>query len=751
MAGSIQNFGRFLSIFVSPPGNDMYFIKSASRAASAVASAVTGVLIDRSKVRHVEAKSAELDLEKGGLPDIDPMEAKEADDQKETSVIATDSKYQKYLLKLVFRTPDTTSVAFSPKGTFFAISTSLSPEGFKYTSGNFRTAIQFRDANTGKTLGHFPQRQSQDSIFASLFSTPPKGHMNQITSLAFSPNGVLLASASGDNTVIIWDVTTKSIVRELKGHSNWVFSVAFSPNGERVASGSDDKTVRIWDATTGQLQRELKGHSSGVYSVAFSPSGERVASGSDDNTVRIWDATTGQLQRELKGHSDCVNSVAFSRNGDRVASGSDDNTIRIWDAITGQLQRKLKGHSDCVNSVAFSRNGDRVASGSDDRTVRIWRVADGECLQELNDIKNRVTSVSFSSDSKCVMGVARGINAIGAIWDLRVTSLEISLETLMDEDETAFQYDDRTERVIAHKTSSSREIIAEYGVEKMKHNGQNGDVYLLRLLQERTGRIAEDARELILKVSDYDEYAIVQEMKNQDINCDIVPMCRLGTIERNGFAVVMKKMDSTLEEWRPWHVREEDIKMYYKQVDFIVGSIEDQMNCLLKVNSTFVYTDLKPNNVGIVFDKTSNLIQRVHLIDLGSALQEPEEEYMYSGLFPCVPHKDGFFSLENEDIKSRCVYYQLYILIMNMLLLDEKDRQWLNRFTYKDRRTTTRTHFKNLTEHIRIMKEKLSQYPRIARILEELLRLLRKTEFGTKRRKEQMSPPGRKRQNVNND
>ena len=84
-------------------------------------------------------------------------------------------------------------------------------------------------------------------------------------------------------------------------------SVAFSPNGELVASGSSDYTVRIWDVKTGQLQRELKGHSSTVSSLSFSPNSARVASGSWDNTIRVWDAATGQLQLEIKG--DCVDGV----------------------------------------------------------------------------------------------------------------------------------------------------------------------------------------------------------------------------------------------------------------------------------------------------------------------------------------------------------------------------------------------------------------------------------------------------------
>ncbi|EJC98379.1 WD40 repeat-like protein [Fomitiporia mediterranea MF3/22] len=247
-----------------------------------------------------------------------------------------------------------------------------------------------------------------DAESGRVISDPLKEHIDWVQSVAFFPDGTRIVSASDDKAIRIWDVESgRMISGPFEGHSDQVLSVAFSPGGMRIASGSADKTVMIWDTESG-LSACLEGHKWKVNSVAFSLDGKRIVSGSEDKTVRIWD---------VESHADSVQSVAFSRDGTRLASGAWDNTIRIWNTESGQcISGPFEGHTDVVYSVAFSPDGKRVVSGFGDRTVRIWDVATGQVVCGLFEgHTHSVLSVAFSPDGTRVISGSNDDTV--RIWD----------------------------------------------------------------------------------------------------------------------------------------------------------------------------------------------------------------------------------------------------------------------------------------------------------------------------------------------
>jgi len=294
------------------------------------------------------------------------------------------------------------------------------------SNGSYEQAVllavqAFKEKNSAVSRGNLLrvlQAKKQQKVVLS-------GHYGYVLSVAFSPDGNILASGSQDNTIRLWDVSLRKPLGEpLIGHSGWVRSIAFSPDGKILASGSRDNTVRLWDvATRTPLGEPLTGHSKPVYSVAFSPDGLTLASGSGDNTIRLWDVSRRKrLGKPLNGHSNRVWNVAFSPDGKLLASGSSDKTIRLWDVLRRKpLSEPLTGHSDEVYSIAFSPDGLTLASGSSDNTVRLWDVQLRKPLGEpLTSHSKSVYSVAFSPDG-LTLASGSSDNSV-RLWDVNPES-----------------------------------------------------------------------------------------------------------------------------------------------------------------------------------------------------------------------------------------------------------------------------------------------------------------------------------------
>ena len=220
-------------------------------------------------------------------------------------------------------------------------------------------------------------------------------HQDKVSGASFSPNGKYLATSSEDGTAKIW--TRKGeLIKTLTGHQGRLWGVAFSPDSQLIATASDDRTVKIY-TQDGREIRTLTGHTNEVRNVTFSPDGKLIATASEDNTAKLW-TRDGKLIRTFTGHSDRVLNVKFSPDGKLIATASGDKTFKLW-TLEGKLLHTFKGHGDEVNAVTFNRDGQTLASGSEDGTVKLWN-KNGRLIRTITGHQGRVWGVSFSPDGK---------------------------------------------------------------------------------------------------------------------------------------------------------------------------------------------------------------------------------------------------------------------------------------------------------------------------------------------------------------
>jgi WD40 repeat protein len=235
------------------------------------------------------------------------------------------------------------------------------------------------ECQTSSTLFSRPSEATRISLWnvkTGKEVLPFVGHKDCVETLAFSADGAVLASASLDGRILLWDKS--------RGWKGRIFKqlgsptcLAFSPDGKTVAAGTESNRAILWDLATGQEVGQLVGHGRQITSLSFSPDGETILSGGADQTVRLWNRNTCKqlLRIEGRGEDGQRASGAFSMDGRVFATATSTSTVDLWETSSGKLVRELKGGKDELSSVVFSPDGKVLAaSGRRSASICVWDI-----------------------------------------------------------------------------------------------------------------------------------------------------------------------------------------------------------------------------------------------------------------------------------------------------------------------------------------------------------------------------------------
>lgn len=254
------------------------------------------------------------------------------------------------------------------------------------------------------------------------------GHQEMVNSVAFSPNGRLLASGSDDAQIKLWDVATGQEIASLNANAEDVHAVAFSPDGRQLASAHGDGTVRLWDSASFELRATLAAHEGAAYAVAWSPDGQLLATGGEDEVVRLWTVRDRLQRRAFRGPTDAVSSVAFSADGKTLAAGAGDGVVRLWSVATGEKSLVFRGHAGDVYRVAYApHNANLLASVGEDETIRLWDLSTGRVRQVIAADQGWVMDAQFSPQGD-VLATAGGDGSV-VFWSATTGKLQTRSET----------------------------------------------------------------------------------------------------------------------------------------------------------------------------------------------------------------------------------------------------------------------------------------------------------------------------------
>jgi WD40 repeat protein len=291
-----------------------------------------------------------------------------------------------------------------------------------------------------------PTVAARSALLSTACCTSPQtslpGESADVTSVALSPGGGLLAAGGTDKTVSVWDTASGRQRFVLRGPTGPIEALAFSPSGDMLAAGSADGTITVWNPARPTLPRVLRGSTSPIEDIAFSPHGTLLASASADGRIRLRNPATGATEGELRKPGKPVRAIAFSPNGSTLATAGDDDTVTLWNIAApahSPIARTLTGATTAITDLAYSPGGTTIAGEETDGDVLIWNLNPSGTMIPLRHAADESRGLAFSRDGTVLITVS-SYNDV-EFWNTRTGRLAATENQRISGQTEALAYD----------------------------------------------------------------------------------------------------------------------------------------------------------------------------------------------------------------------------------------------------------------------------------------------------------------------
>src|SRR6476646_5833265 len=236
-----------------------------------------------------------------------------------------------------------------------------------------------------------------------------------VTGVAMTRDAKVVAAATDDHRVLMWDATSGELNGHMDSHEDWVHSVVLSPDGAMLASGGGDRMLSMWDVTGHKQTLHISACENCVSSVCLHPNNQQLAVVGFSKKLQIINSSSGQKTQELECPCVDTRTIAFSPKGDRMAAAGRNGQIRIWNVADNSSQKDIDTDHRRIRALAFSPDGKWLAAAGTSTKIRLFDTTNGNIVKTLDTRPAKVYTLVFLDNRRLATG---GTDDRITIWDL---------------------------------------------------------------------------------------------------------------------------------------------------------------------------------------------------------------------------------------------------------------------------------------------------------------------------------------------